>query len=269
MLDYVNDYDYEADDLETDIFLSEVPVELLKTNIENQFKTLDNRKKDHVNLFFNMLDFSVKYTYDNNPDPEEEIGFLEDARDDFFLFMLDIFDRYLGIGIEGFDDLSITERRKLIHYIYRFFLNNMKKNFINFIINYINENKDLYKDETLKKDITTISSKKYITDVVDIVVLSKLNSIIDSIIYDDIDIDDFFAACKKSDETLELLYIMKKYDDFTITGNFIPKYVEMIDESFKTDLETKIRSKILKKYKIRKKEIIKIQENIEAETDEE
>ena len=45
------------------------------------------------------------------------------------------------------------------------------------------------------------------------------------------------------------------FDDFVITGNFVPKYIKMVDEDLRSTLESKIRNKILRNYPNRKKKV--------------
>ena len=98
------------------------------------------------------------------------------------------------------------------------------------------------------KDVTTLSFKKEVTDPEDISILGNLSSIIDEILSQDIDLDLFFDTCD-NESTLETRFVSKAYDDAKITGNFIQPYIDMIDSDFKSGIESKIRNKILKKYK--------------------
>ena len=70
-----------------------------------------------------------------------------------------------------------------------------------------------------------------------------------SILTEEISVDDFLENCDKDESCLETRFILDKYEKFQITGNFVEKYVDMLDDDFKLELEIKIRNKILKKYK--------------------
>ena len=41
---------------------------------------------------------------------------------------------------------------------------------------------------------------------------------------------------------------MHAYNNFELTGNFIEKYVSMINETFLMEIQSKMRNRILKKY---------------------
>lgn len=241
------DFDYTPNEITSDMFLSEVPVSLMKENIIAQFEDpLEFRKKDHITTFISMYRYS-KENVDAYED--EELDSIIELRDDFYAFMRRMFKNYLGIGFVDFDDLSEEEQDNLIHFTYRFFLMNIKKNFTCFIINYINDHKSMFENDGDKmKDVTTLSFKKEVTDPEDISILGNLSSIIDEILSQDIDLDLFFDTCD-NESTLETRFVSKAYDDAKITGNFIQPYIDMIDSDFKSGIESKIRNKILKKYK--------------------
>jgi hypothetical protein len=241
------DYAYEPNEIESDMFLSEIPISLMKENIKSQFiEPLEFRKKDHLTTFLNMYHYSKE-----NADAyeEEDSENIIELRTDFYSFMLAMLRNYLGLGFVDFDDMSEEDQDNLIHYTYRFFIMNIKKNFVTFIINTINKNKESYiQIDEKNKDVTTLSFKKEITDPYDIVIISELGNIIDDILSSDIDIDEFFENCD-DENSLETRYVKKAFDDMKITGNFIPYYIEMIDSDFRSEIESKIRNKILKKYK--------------------
>ena len=68
------------------------------------------------------------------------------------------------------------------------------------------------------------------------------------ILSQDIDIDDFFENCD-DDECLETRFVASAFDKMKLTGNFVENYIEMLDDDFKSEIESKVRNKILKKYK--------------------
>lgn len=242
-----DDYEYEPNSLDSDQFLSEVSINLTKENVKAQFADpLEYRKKDHITPFITKYKFSA-----DNADAyeDEDLDNVTELRDNFYAFMQEMFKEYLGIGFVDFDDKSKDEQDRLIHLTYRFFLMNIKKNFVCFIMNYINKNKGSYEiDEEKKKDVTSLSFKREITDPADIYIISNLHSIIEGILGEEIDVDDFLDNCD-DDNCLETIFVKKKFDKFEITGNFVPRYIEMLDYDFISDIETKIRNKILKKYR--------------------
>lgn len=243
----LSDYEYNPNEIESDIFLSQIPLNLMKENIKSQFKDpLEYRKKDHITTFINKYRMS-KQNLDLFEDEDKDN--LIELRDNFYAFMQLMFRNYLGIGINNFDTMDEETQDDMIHYIYRFFLINIKRNFFCLIMNYIEKNKESFIiDEEKRKDVTSLSFKKEIDDY-DVYILGNLNSLIHQALKDDIDVDEFFEKCDDTVPCLETEFMKKNFDNFTITGNFISNYIEMVDNEFISELESKIRNRILKKYK--------------------
>lgn len=244
-----NEYSYQPNDISSDTFLSEIPLELTKENIIAQFENpLEFRKKDHMTTFINMYRFSEEHAdiYE-----DEDIDNVHELRDNFYSFMYKLFQEYLGIGIVDFDTLSKRDQDDLIHYTYRFFIINIKRNFVSFILNYIETHKEEFisNDEEKKKDVTSVSLKRDVISPEDIHVLSNLSNVLHDILHKDISIDDFFEGCDSSEPCLETRFVKKQFDTLRLTGNFVSKYVKMLDYDFLSEIESKIRNKILKKYR--------------------
>ena len=248
------DYGYMPADLENELFLSEVPIELLQESIESQFADpLENRKADYVQSFI------TKYEFSRDNMLEDDLTMLELNRDDFIRFIEKIFDEYLSVGFNEIDNMDTDDQNELIHQTYRFFIKNIKKNFVNVVFNYINE----YKDEIVsrcekKKDVTTLNFKAEIDDEYDVLILSNLGEVIEYIINDVKtynDVDEFFKLCECDEVVLELECVRHYYDTFKLTGNFIERYIEMVDDDFRSEIQSKIRNKILKKYPYREKKV--------------
>ena len=236
------------DDDSEDQFLSEIPISLMKENIKDQFECpLENRNRDHIETFIKMYQFSK----DNvNAYEDSDLDEIIEMRDDFYIFMRQLFNTYLGIGFVDFDDKSQERQDDLIHYTYRFFIKNIKKNFVSYIMTVIGEKHDeygrLYDEYGLKKDVTSASFKKEIDDGAGIYVLSKLSDVIDDILSEEISIDEFFEKCDGDDPRLETKFVKEAFDDLEITGNFVENYIQMIDADFISEIESKVRNKVLK-----------------------
>lgn len=242
---------YEPNEIESDMLLSEMPLSLMKENIIAQFEDpLEYRKKDHITTFLNMYEYS-KENADLSED--EEMDNVIELRDDFYSFMQKLFKDYLNIGFVDFDDESEEDQDNLIHFTYRYFIMNIKKNFVSYILNWIEDHKEVLMDadDDKKKDVTSMSFKKEITDPTDIYILSNLSDIIDMTLnelVEDVLIDEFFEKCGDED-CLETRIVSNAFENMKITGNFVEKYVDMLDSDFKSEIESKVRNKILKRYK--------------------
>lgn len=248
-----SDYIYEPTDIDDEVFLSDIPLEIIKKSIETQFDDpLEYKKKDYVNSFI------TKYEFSRDNLNGDELESLDEIHDKFIGFMMNIFNSYLDIGFNDLDTMEEDEQHEVIHLTYRFFIKNIKKNFVTLITNYIEKNKEeLCENAVHKKDVTTMTFKAEIDNEDDIIILSNLGNVISYILSIDFGVDEFLDLCINDSHCLETEFVKKKYDDFTIVGNFVEKYIKMVDSNFRIELESKVRNRILKKYPIRKKPVIK------------
>ena len=165
--------------------------------------------------------------------------------------MENIFHEKLGIGLPELDDMSEDEQLELIHYVYRFFIINIKKNFTTFIFNYIEENKEsLAENLPKRKDVTTASLKQVVTDSEDLAIITNIAEVIEIVLKDEnTTVESFLELSRGDDANLENDFVSEHYDDFTINGNFVRSYCKMLTDEFRIEVECKVRNKILKKYR--------------------
>lgn len=244
-LNEFNDYEYQGNDIDDEIMLSDLPLSLLMETIRSQFEDpMEYRKKDYVQTFIN------KYEYTKENITEDESDELEELYTKFISFMEKMFKEYLGIGLPYIEDDDEEKQEELVHFIYRYFIINIRKNFVNFIFNYIEDKKENLADGLeKKKDVTTLSFKGAVTDENDITILSNLSDIIDDVMCQDFTIDDFFKYSRTETTELDIEFVSDKYENNEITGNFVSYYTEMVDENLKIEIESRVRNKMLKKYK--------------------
>ena len=240
------DYQYEPTPAETEIVLSEEPLNLIKEHIRGQFANPMEKKFDYVSSYIEKYKVSVMDIVTDDDEIE-----LESLNDQFIHFMLNIFDKYLGIGFPDFDTKSIDEQHEIIHMVYRYFIINIKHNFSSFCMNYIVKNKrEIAESQPRKKDVTSLNLKKDIIDQDDITIVSNLYNIVEDIIFrHDHDIDLFIGNSDWKDPHLETEMIEEYFGDFSVVGNFYPEYRKMINTQFIKEIECKVRNRILKPYK--------------------
>lgn len=246
-----SEYAYEPSDINDEMFLSDVPVEVLKESIRNQFDNpLEFRKRDYLQTYI------TKYVISKDNMEEDELESLEKLDEGFISFMLQTFNDYLDISINDIDQLPTEDQHELLQLTYRFFIKMIRKNFISVVINYIDENKEaLCELLPRKKDVTTMAFKAEIDNDEDVLILSNLKDVIRIVLLEtDFGVDEFLDLCKSNSYSLEYEFVKSKFEDFTLVGNFVEKYIHMIDLDFFNQLESKIRNRILKRYPIRKKE---------------
>ena len=253
---------FELDEKEEDeLFLSEIPVDLLKESLSSQFDyPLEYKKYDYIKSFIDKYD----YCKDNMIDTDLED--MENNRDEFVGFVMRLFEDYLSIGFNDLDNLNNDEQHDIIHLTYLFFIKNIKKNFVNVMKNFIEDHKDDIDNKfDLKKDVTTNNFKSEIGNNFDIKILGNLKEIIDYAFIElrELDnIEEFLNMCETDEPRVELNAVRDYYNKIILTGNFIDKYLDMVDGDFISEIQTKIRNYILKKYPKRKNDF-KVKEIIE------
>lgn len=247
-------YQYEgynpSDDIdESDQFISDTSVDILKEAIKDQFNDpIDDFKRDYVQSFINMLNFSRK-----NED-EDEADEITRIYDDFIIFMTNIMMNNLGVGFATIEDEGVEEQLELIQMTYRFFIRRIKKNFRGVVLQFINENEDFILETfPKKKDVTTMNFEDVVSEV-DLRVLSNMDDVIDVALDREYTIDEFIDACAYDDDSLETDFIKRSFDSNALTGNFVELYTGMVSDDLKGELASKIRNSILKKYPMKKGE---------------
>lgn len=240
--------DYEPSELDGEVFLSEVPLTMLLQAIESQFQNpTEYRRKDYVQSFITKLEHCRKV------EDEETKEELDGYYGTFTRFMEDILAESFHVGFPTLENLPEDEALDLIHMTYRFFIKNIKKNFRNLIFSYVGAHKDeLVENLEERRDVTYLNFKGQIDNDDDVLLLSNLSAVIEEILTIDFSVSEFLNLADDGD-SLECEFLQDRYEDFEITGNFVPSYIAKVDEDFRNALETKLRNHILSNYSDRKK----------------
>lgn len=253
---------YQPSSLDDEMFLSAIPLSILEDGIKKQFvDPLEYRKTDYVQSFIEKYNFSLDNMME---DDENEVA---DLHDQFIEFMKEIFQSELNLGFNGIDDMPEDEQHDLIHFAYRFFITNIKKNFATLIINYIDNNRDEIDPILVKtKDVIYRNFKPELDDEYYVLILSNLSNVISHVLSASFDVDSFLEYVTGKNPVIETEFMKTNTDNFTITGNFVPPYIAMVDYDFRQSLESKVRKEILNKYPNRKKDSIMMDDE-EPETE--
>lgn len=247
-LEMFRGFEYEPQDAENEVLLADLPLDIIIGSIQTQFNDpMEYRKNDFVQSFITRYLVSKE-----NVEDEDDAKELEDCYDKFVSFMENIFHEKLGLGIPELDDMSEADQLELIHYIYRFFVINIKKNFSIYILNYIDEHKEeLAEVLPKKKDVSTSSLKQAVTDPDELTIIVSIADAIDLILSDEnVTVDKFLEGSRGDDDgNLENDYISEAYENFKINGNFVMNYFNMATDEFRIEVECKVRNKILRKYR--------------------
>ena len=199
--------------------LGDLPLDIIKENVKSQID-------DPLIFVSNQCD----EVYETLDEAMEEFGHIDEYREelismkeDFSIFILKEMDMKFNLGVD-FDNLSDSEIHDVARNCYEFFVININENISNFLLNYINANKnslcEMFDDEYKRKDVTTINMKKITKNKDDVLILSNLNSVINHILDLEHYPEDFMELAIEPGEYTGSL--IKDYvDSFKLAGNFV------------------------------------------------
>ena len=142
---------YDNDEL---VPTMDIPVLVLKESIANQFSDPTFSRKD----FLSKILESIKSDKDEFQYDEEETQALNKIHSDLMVDLLELFQSYLGIGVNNIGELSDDDQDEIMITLYTYFILNMKKNFVQLVMYFIkNKTSEVLTISELKKDITTLS----------------------------------------------------------------------------------------------------------------
>lgn len=249
---------YKPTPIESDIFLSDVPMDLMQENIADQFDDPLEYGTDYISVFIDKYDLSREEIGDEGKDQLEEI------RNQMFSFILKQFQDHYNIGIPEFEDLPMEDQNKIVMSLYRFFVLNIKKTLSRLVINYISKHGDELIDiGNRKKSVTYLSMRKEIDDPVALSVLSDISAVIDVIADSDMDVDEFLELAKYDNNSIEVEVIQDAYEEFKVTGNFTSACFDLLSFDLRQEIESKVRNKLMKKYAKRAKDVDPQDEQLE------
>lgn len=244
-----NDEDYEVSTpLEINDILAELPFNLLKASLVEQINDPISTSTDYVETIVEKCRLYKK----EYSDDEDICRQIDDALTDFIVWVVHQIDDRFGLSV----DLNMLATYKSIVEvgvcIYRYFILRYSKNIAKFITNYIVDNKqdmtDYYSDKN-KKDVTTLSYKKYIKDPQDLSVIVNLPSIVKYIITLDPD-PYYFVDRSVGPNNFDGAVVRKLIASNRINGNFVHNYMSVIVDSHDDvvdDIQSNIRTRLIKK----------------------
>lgn len=244
-LDAYKGFDYDSPEEDSEVMLSELPLTIIKDSIREQFEDPEKYGKNDF-----VQTFETRYVITKENMDEENEEEINELYIQFISFMRDIFKEKLSLGFPYLEDMSEEEQIELIHYTYRFFIINMKKNYTTFIFNYIMKHKtELAEKLPKKKDVTTNTLKTVVSDEDEVTIMASITDCIDMILNEgNVSVEEFLQLSRGNDANLENDFINEKYDDFNINGNFVDEYSKLIDSITRTEIESHVRIMMLQKY---------------------
>lgn len=247
---YINDENFElVSDFETDMLISEMPIELIKENIADQIRLPLSTRTNFISVLedsYKMIDNLTE----GNPDEREKL--LNSIRD-FFVFTLTTMDEVYGLDIDidliDSDDELINKTTS----IYNFLILRYKKNMYEFLYTFIKKNRkyiiEQFQDVAKKKDITSIALKKQIKNKDVILLISNLSTIIKYILSLDIEAEEFINySC--GDDYYEGIVVLNMVQSGEISGKFVDTYTSFIIDEYDSvldEIQNEVKIKILNK----------------------
>lgn len=253
-----DDFDYitETDEIIRTSSLRELSDDLLKEEIKSQ---VINPYNANVNFLEQFLD---EYNNENNIDEDSDL-FRENAQIawNFYVEILHMInDRFnLDIDFDILESLRVDVILNIVEAVYDFFIINYKNNIIYFIVNYIDNNKDLYAEASSK--ITNLTNKN--TNIIIsslqnklknqyyVYILCNLNSILNNIREIEMT-DDEFINYFDSDK-FEVNIIKYCLDNNLINGEFVRKFINVslvnLENDTYNDIFSHVRYILFNKYK--------------------
>ena len=204
---------------------------LITESIRMQFEDPSSYGKiDAVEEFitqYNTTMQEIEEEYD-----EEELAKVKEIHRRFISFMEKIFKDKLKIGIPEIDDMSMEDQETMVHYLYRFFIINIKQNILNYVKSYIKKNKKSL-GEILPAN-NTVSSRRFsaIMDDEDMIrICANSDDVVKLALTDkDVTVTDFLEMCRAKEDDLEREFLNEQYDNSSVTGNFVNRYRKMLPE---------------------------------------
>lgn len=230
---------------------------VIKDSIRMQFSDPSSYGKiDAVEGFIIRYNSTIREISDDFDD--EELAIVRGLHSNFVAFMEAMFKDKLKIGIPEIDDMSAEEQETILHYLYRFFIMNIKQNMLNFMKSYIDKNKSAL--ASVLPDTSTASSKRFanILNDADIVrICANIDDVVKLAMTDkEVTVSEFLDMCKAKEDDLEREFIDSKYDDASITGNFVNRYRKMLPEWCIVELTSALIAQLVVKYKNTKEDNI-------------
>lgn len=136
-------YDREE---EYNVLIASVSSSLIIDNLLDQIEDLDNVETLKArNSIFEPLKDRINYLLKKYPAGTEEYQEVYETINNTLELISDKIEEKIGINIEYSDVLDLGQKILKVSALYYFFVVNLEKNLETFIVNYIYENRDMYK----------------------------------------------------------------------------------------------------------------------------
>lgn len=239
-----------SSDLQKFILLSELPIQLMKENLQEQINSPLSLRNNYLEVIFEKAQ-AIKEMY---PDDIDTIMQINDLVTYVCSFVLDQINEVYDICI-NYENDDIVKLQEKTSIIYNYLILRYKKNINKFIYKYIIKHKkslvESFETGGKRKDVTSLSLKKQIKNKDDIGVVSNITPMVKHIINLNVD-PEIFIDYSFSDGYYEGCMMQDFYRDCEIVGSFIPKYFDLLVDDYEEVLDEiimSVKTKIIQKGK--------------------
>lgn len=246
MVNIHDEYEYDRSEYTVIPSLEGIHRELIEESLNEQIDDPFRTSTDFMDSYSNILDTILQTA--TGEDNLSEI--LYDARL-FYQSIIEKIDKRFGLGIDK-DKLfqyNVSDIRIFAEAIYKFFILDYSKNIKKFYTRYILSHQSEIQgnlDTSSKKDVTTISYKKKVSNKFISYALSDLENIISYI--KDLDISNYDFIEYFNHDKLEVSSIEKAIECGIIEGDFVDNFIGKIELGYGYDeIMSNIRNSLFNK----------------------
>lgn len=223
--------------------LDSLSLGVMKDNIIHQITGSIDSQQNFLSIVIEKFENIIRDVSDNDVEREiklEIVSFCQNLIGEIVKEYDLIFDDYYEESMECVEMLSV---------LYNFFILRKKEYVTNFLITYIQSNKQSLMeylgantDDKALVDVTAMSNKKKNIQKDNVWILSNVNAIIKFIVSADIDVSEFLSMINDGD-----FYISKLVDyvnEDRINGNFVSRYINDMVDDYSSVNSTEIRNSV-------------------------
>lgn len=250
-----NNEEFElSTDIETEMLLTEVPMEVIKANIQNQLANPMNVTVDYLSTVTHKFD-AIAQLYKDNPDA---LSNLTSASNDFYTFLIDEISDQFDLGVE-YDDANAGELRNIGTILYDFLVLRYTQNVTAFFYQSIVSDKSslalAFKKYHKKKDVSTTALKRKLRDKEILLLIANLPEVFSHILGLDTSGQDFLGMIG-TDEFFEAQHIENMILAGNLSDDFVSCYLKPVEygnigETYLDDILIEVRRLLIDKYQVK------------------
>lgn len=256
-MEFYESNEYTPNTFESDMMLSAASEEMIMNLINDQIDSIES---------YNNQDFLSSFIYNYKKTIEifdEDETYLEVKNDEILAIrsMMENVCHKLNKRFEEIFSVSLCdieynmeeEMIDILYMVYRFFIVNIRTNYINLINNILYNDKYVKKliaNYKVDKSVSLNAYKKITDDKNTLIILTNLHSICKDIINNKLELEfEEYMSNMNGNIYTEYEKINEYYDNYKISGNFINLYKRKLNAYLLSEIENECRSNIINNIK--------------------